>query len=542
VTTDGGNSTDTEISLVDLNTEETSLHNLGKDVTKIQILTINDSYVPSLRALSSNLKSLQVLKIPNCGISDIDGLAICKQLKEVYLPFNEITSMASLMFLTNLEIIDLESNFIDGISELDYLSCLSNVKLLNLSNNPVCDLEMYEEKIYGHLGSLTMLDDFSAGSEKGSRNVSPSRKKNKLKAQVLNLESDVIQVQELIIDSKPSKNSFFPPIEPKSMIRPGTAIGGRSTLRPSSARPQTAGTSKRPQSRGNQETTTASSFAQEGSYSDLTRGPVMAGSVSASLRRRKKDKEAKSNNEESLSPFEALQKRAEVESKTSNLSLNNSLVNSFSFSQNRPQTSAGTRVSPVKKVSSTNINQTAEDTAYINMESQISTVEDETDRLLLELQEWRLQHSKTLEGIKSRYPSKSPTHQRADSDVLESIDFDDVLTSPKKSENPTQSFSRSPKPPMTPESPGTVRSPYKSGPQKQSIPLRANHSINPQESAAKRISNPHGIQPQPPQLSRQRMRNFQRRQDILQASRNNGGVQVASVISSPSTSPQQLLK
>jgi Leucine-rich repeat (LRR) protein len=184
VTTDGGNSTDTEISLVDLNTEETSLHNLGKDVTKIQILTINDSYVPSLRALSSNLRSLQVLKIPNCGIADIDGLAICKQLKEVYLPFNEITSLASLMFLTNLEIIDLESNFIDGISELDYLSCLSNVKLLNLSNNPVCGLEMYEEKIYGHLGSLAMLDDFSAGSEKGSRNGSPSRKKNQLKAQV----------------------------------------------------------------------------------------------------------------------------------------------------------------------------------------------------------------------------------------------------------------------------------------------------------------------------------------------------------------------
>merc|ERR1711963_754096 len=91
---------DTEVSFTDLNTEETSLHNLSKDVSKIKILTINDSYVPSLRALSSNLKSLQVLKIPNCGISDIDGLAICTHLKELYLPFNEVTSMASLMFLT----------------------------------------------------------------------------------------------------------------------------------------------------------------------------------------------------------------------------------------------------------------------------------------------------------------------------------------------------------------------------------------------------------------------------------------------------------
>ena len=62
----------------------------------------------------------------------------------------------------------------------------------------------------------------------------------------------------------------------------------------------------------------------------------------------------------------------------------------------RPQTSYGVRTSPVKKVSTSNMNQktSAEDFIYNNMESQISTVEDETDRLLKELQDWRLQHSK----------------------------------------------------------------------------------------------------------------------------------------------------
>ena len=109
----------------------------------------------------------------------------------------------------------------------------------------------------------------------------------------------------------------------------------------------------------------------------------MAGSVSASLRRRKKDKENKNN--EHKDPFEALQKRAEIEAKISNSSLNM-----------RPQTSYGVRTSPVKKVSTSNMNQktSAEDFIYNNMESQISTVEDETDRLLKELQDWRLQHSK----------------------------------------------------------------------------------------------------------------------------------------------------
>ena len=89
-------------------------------------------------------------------------------------------------------------------------------------------------------------------------------------------------------------------------------------------------------------------------------------------------------NIEHKDPFEALQKRAEIEAKISNSSLNM-----------RPQTSYGVRTSPVKKVSTSNMNQrSAEDFIYSNMESQISTVEDETDRLLKELQDWRLQHSK----------------------------------------------------------------------------------------------------------------------------------------------------
>merc|ERR1719219_1080671 len=80
-------------------------------------------------------------------------------------------------------------------------------------------------------------------------------------------------------------------------------------------------------------------------------------------------------------------------------------------SRPRPQTSYGTRRSQTSLVSSSTINKEYEhtDNLYKNMETQIATVEDETDALLRELQQWRMQHSKTLEGIKSQIPS--PTKQ-----------------------------------------------------------------------------------------------------------------------------------
>ena len=212
----------------------------------------------------------------------------------MYLPFNEITTMASLMFLTNLEIIDLESNFIDGISELDYLSILSNVKLLNLQNNPVCELENYETKVRGHLPQLQILDDYTAqysGSNSSSRSVSPNRRnqhkqppKNHLKAQVLNLEADVIKVQELMIDnSKNSGSQFFPPIEPNNMLhnRPRTAIGGNSTRYGSpGSRPGTA--KQRNELRQ----------SMNSDYSAMTEGEVMAGSFANSIRARRKREKA----------------------------------------------------------------------------------------------------------------------------------------------------------------------------------------------------------------------------------------------------------
>jgi len=492
----------TEISLVDLNTEDTSLNNLGKDVTKIEILTINDSYVPTLRALSSNLRALQVLKIPNCGVKDLDGLSICQNLREIYLPFNEITTIASIMFLTNLEIVDFESNFIDGAQELDYLSILGKLKLLNLANNPVCDLPNYRETIYSHAPNLQILDDgaydcassCSSRSSSHSRNSSRpgSRRGSELKHQVREMEESVSLVQEICDDNnrqEQQSSMFFPPVVPSGMVhRPKTTIGGYRTGRPSTARPSSSRGS-----RGQPQNDLRSSMSS--GYSDLTTGAVMVGSAARSL---------KSRNKAQLS---ALQKQSDMEAQ-------------------RPQTSSGFRrnsnnISPVKQVH-------RPDSQDGTVDSQLTQVEDETDALLRELQEWRVQHEKALADIKSQIPVPA--------------------------QKPTK-----PRPPPVAPSEGT---PYSSGSSRYGAQFNASGAGSGAASSytgeAKRIveagKGANAVQPQPPKSSNfknsARYRQFMRRRDIAVAAKAaaKGDNIIDRPIVSPatsipsSTSPQQTAK
>jgi Leucine-rich repeat (LRR) protein len=43
-----------------------------------------------------------------CNLSEIDGLGSLTSLRELYLAFNQITSLDALSMLENLEILDIE--------------------------------------------------------------------------------------------------------------------------------------------------------------------------------------------------------------------------------------------------------------------------------------------------------------------------------------------------------------------------------------------------------------------------------------------------
>lgn len=53
---------------------------------------------------------IQVLHVTACGLSELDGLAALPQLKELYAAYNAVSSLEALMDADALQILDLQGN------------------------------------------------------------------------------------------------------------------------------------------------------------------------------------------------------------------------------------------------------------------------------------------------------------------------------------------------------------------------------------------------------------------------------------------------
>jgi hypothetical protein len=106
-----------------------------------------------------------------CNIKDLDGIGSFRNLRELYVSFNEISDISEISKVENLEILDLEryfiliSNEITDPDQLEYLAICSNLQQLVLEGNPI-DLGTKEQsearlKILEILPSLSMLDDIN---------------------------------------------------------------------------------------------------------------------------------------------------------------------------------------------------------------------------------------------------------------------------------------------------------------------------------------------------------------------------------------------
>ncbi|KAM5138652.1 leucine-rich repeat-containing protein 56 [Mantella aurantiaca] len=111
---------------------------LGTYMPNLRQLKLNDSVILSIRDLGTSLSNLQVLWLARCGLTDLDGIASFFSLKELYLAYNDLREVTQVSMLENLEILDLEGNNVDQISELQYLALCSNLTTLSIEGNPVC--------------------------------------------------------------------------------------------------------------------------------------------------------------------------------------------------------------------------------------------------------------------------------------------------------------------------------------------------------------------------------------------------------------------
>ncbi|XP_063692535.1 uncharacterized protein F09G8.5-like isoform X2 [Bolinopsis microptera] len=145
-----------------VDTSESSLGSLGNYLPNIRELRLSGSRISSVRDLGTTLRSLQVLWMSRCGLQDLDGIGSIGTLRELYLSYNEISDVSPLSMVDTLELVDIESNNVDSLDQIEFLCMCPNLSTLNIEGNPVTSLMSPVElrkKICVLLPELRYLDD-----------------------------------------------------------------------------------------------------------------------------------------------------------------------------------------------------------------------------------------------------------------------------------------------------------------------------------------------------------------------------------------------
>ena len=103
------------------------------------------------------LATTDCVDFTNNNLSSISSLSNLVACKELTLDHNEIQNLAPLSALAALQHLSLASNEISHIDQLSTLQFLTNLRHLNLKNNPVCEVEDCETHIRNLLPSLQVL-------------------------------------------------------------------------------------------------------------------------------------------------------------------------------------------------------------------------------------------------------------------------------------------------------------------------------------------------------------------------------------------------
>jgi Leucine-rich repeat (LRR) protein len=85
-----------------------SLDNQGKMVPNMEQLKLNNSHISLIRDLGTGYSNLTVLWMAKCNLSDLDGIGSMRNMRELYLAYNDIVDISSLGMLEKLEVLDLE--------------------------------------------------------------------------------------------------------------------------------------------------------------------------------------------------------------------------------------------------------------------------------------------------------------------------------------------------------------------------------------------------------------------------------------------------
>lgn len=239
-----------------VNTQVVSLGGLGHFCPQLEQLKLNNSSIESIRDLGTSLRCLRVLWLNCSGLASLDGLGSLSQtLEELYIAFNHIQDFSPLADddFEALRILDCDSNEIDDIEQVEFLTSCKRLQAITLDNNPIAALPGYVNAVREALPQLETLDDYPMDTplqERPSTAMAP-RGVEDITLDERQMISESIKLSRLGYDDV----EYMVGVKEKSVVsgssRPGTAAGaaadgesGGSAMQPSSAgmmrRPGTA--------------------------------------------------------------------------------------------------------------------------------------------------------------------------------------------------------------------------------------------------------------------------------------------------------------
>lgn len=119
----------------------------------VERLMMSENCIVEINDMTS-LKKLTHLSLSANQIADTGDLSLCLY-KIVYLDLsqNQISTLKGFSNLKSLEGLDLSSNSVNELSEINYIVVLPNIDYLNLSGNPVTTIIDYRVKVLEQFGA-----------------------------------------------------------------------------------------------------------------------------------------------------------------------------------------------------------------------------------------------------------------------------------------------------------------------------------------------------------------------------------------------------
>lgn len=150
------------------------LEAIGQHLPSLRELRLSDSCVLCMRELGVALERLEVLWMSRCGLQELDGVSVMPELRELYIPFNDVVDISPLKELEHLTVLDIEGNAVGDLMDLADLRVCQHLRELTLTGNPVAaGGDKSRQAVLDMIPQLAVLDDRDRGCDAAPSTIAP---------------------------------------------------------------------------------------------------------------------------------------------------------------------------------------------------------------------------------------------------------------------------------------------------------------------------------------------------------------------------------